>query len=124
DAGVKAFRVQDAVVAGDITMPEFGAREGPGQSEEVALEIMGRCYSHEVGFARMYWIAQPRSQQQIEEALERIQDEVRECLAARGYQPAELVNLSDLVDALNRDIDERGGDEGFLPCYEGRLPGS
>lgn len=121
EAGLDAFRVQDRVI-GQLNIPDFGVREGQGQTEEVALQLSFGCFSEYVGYARNFYESQPVAQELLVSAIEDRRPEVTSCLIQRGYTADEMADTASLVAVLNRDIDEHGGDAGFLPCYEGQLP--
>src|SRR5690606_7176445 len=69
EAGLDAFRVQDRAV-GELSIPDFGVREGHRQTEEVALQLSFGCFSAYVGYARNFYESQPVSQELLSSALE------------------------------------------------------
>ncbi len=119
DAGVDAFVLPSAESVPGVLLPQFGARGGPGQTDDEAHTLMNACYAKYMGYAQEFYFRQPSSLQAQSDDFHAVRASVIDCLALHSVIVDLEASDDEVYRAVQDDIDQHSQQPDFEPCYRG-----
>lgn len=119
DAGVDAFLLDPIETVPGVMMPQHGAYNGPGQTDEELLQLMHSCYFEYMAYAQMFYGRQPSSLEAQSADFAAARRGIVECLTGHGMVIGEHATDDEVYQAVFDDLERHSQQPGFEPCYRG-----